>query len=59
MTAESGNAELFGTKVSDMQSRVKVNGNAITGTLKHLTSGSLVDTYGEGNFIAFKFSGID
>ena len=50
---------MFGTKVSDMQSRVKIKGNSITGTLKYLDSGSLVDTYGAGNFIALKFSDID
>lgn len=41
-----------------MQSGIKINGNKITGTLKKLTSGALVDAWGEGNFIALKFSGI-
>ena len=41
-----------------MQSKVKVEGDEITGTLKYLDSGSLVDTYGTGNFIALKFSDI-
>ena len=39
-----------------MQSKIKVEGDEITGTLKYLDTGSLVDTYGAGNFIALKFS---
>lgn len=58
VNAENGNVEMFGTKVSNMQSRIRFDGNAITGTLKYLDSGSLVDTYGAGNFIALKFSDI-
>lgn len=34
-----------------------ISGNAITGTLTKLTSGSLVDVWGEGYFIGLKFSG--
>lgn len=53
---------MFGTKVKDMQSRVKIeegSGNgAITGNLKYLDSGALVDTFGAGNFLALKFSDI-
>jgi hypothetical protein len=41
-----------------MQSRVKLDGDAFTGTLKYLDSGALVDTYGAGNFIALKFTDI-
>lgn len=41
-----------------MQSKIKVEGDEITGTLKYLDTGSLVDTYGAGNFIALKFSDI-
>lgn len=55
MTPEAGNVTLFGTKVSNMQSRIRINGNTITGTLKYLDTGSLVETYGAGNFIALKF----
>lgn len=58
MSPEAGNVTLFGTKVSNMQSKVKVEGDEITGTLKYLDTGSLVDTYGAGNFIALKFSDI-
>lgn len=50
---------MFGTSVSDMQSDVVVSGNAITGTLKHLDTGDLVDAWGEGNFVALKFTDID
>lgn len=55
MAPENGNARLFGTKVSDMQSGIKVTDTAITGTLKYLSTGALVDTWGAGNFIALKF----
>ena len=55
--AESGSTKMFGTDVSDIQSNVEVGDSAITGTLKYLTSGSLVDTWGEGNFLCLKFSG--
>lgn len=41
-----------------MQSGVSISGSAVTGTLKKLTSGDLVDAWGEGNFIALKFSDI-
>lgn len=41
-----------------MQSDVSVVGNKITGTLHYLDSGSLVTTFGEGNFLALKFSDI-
>lgn len=62
MSAENGNVEMFGTKVKDMQTRVKIEegagDGAITGTLKYLDSGALVDTYGAGNFLALKFSDI-
>jgi hypothetical protein len=62
VSAENGNVEMFGTKVKDMQSRVKIEegsgDGAITGTLKYLDSGALVDTYGAGNFLALKFSDI-
>ena len=53
---------MFGTKVKDMQSRIKIEDGAgdgaFTGNLKYLDSGALVDTYGAGNFIALKFSDI-
>ena len=42
-----------------MQSGVSVSGNAITGTLKYLDEGALVDAWGACNFIALKFSNLD
>lgn len=41
-----------------MQSDIQISDNAITGTLKYLDEGSLVDTWGAGNFIALKFTNI-
>ena len=41
-----------------MQQDLSISGGKITGTLKKLTSGSLVDTWGEGYFMALKFSNI-
>lgn len=53
---------MFGTKVKNMQSHIKIEegsgDGAITGTLKYLDSGALVDTFGAGNFLALKFSDI-
>lgn len=48
--------EYWGTKVSDMQTSVSVANGAITGTLKKLTTGQLVTDWGEGYFIALKFT---
>ena len=48
--------EYWGTKVSAMQTSVSVANGAITGTLHKLTTGSLVDVWGEGYFIALKFT---
>lgn len=39
-----------------MQSNIAVADGKITGTLKYLSSGSLPDVWGAGNFIALKFS---
>ena len=54
--ATPANKEYWGTKVSDMQTSVSVSNGAITGTLKKLTTGSLVDVWGEGYFIALKYT---
>ncbi len=59
VNAEDGGVTLFGTPVSDMQSDVVVSGDAITGTLKYLDSGDLVDAWGEGNFLCLKFEDFD
>ncbi len=57
--AESGESELFGTLVSDMQSDLSVKSGKITGTLKYLDEGALPTTWGAGYFMALKFSDID
>ena len=54
--ATPANKEYWGTKVSEMQTSVSVSGGKITGTLHKLTTGSLVDVWGEGYFIALKFT---
>lgn len=36
-----------------------VDGNAITGTLKYVSTGALATDWGAGNFLALDFSGID
>lgn len=59
LAAESGSTKMFGHNVSDLQSNVAINGNKITGTLNNITSGSLVDTWGEGHFLALKFTASD
>lgn len=41
-----------------MQSDIVVSDNAITGTLKQLDEGDLVDAWGEGHFIALNFTDI-
>ena len=55
--AEKGSAELFGAKVSTMQSGVTVADGAITGTLKFIAGGlsPAGPLAGDGNFLALKF----
>lgn len=48
--------DFWGTKTSDMQTGVTVANGAITGTLTKLTSGQLVTDWGEGYFLALKFT---
>ena len=50
---------MWGTLVSAMQSDVAVADGAITGTLTKLTSGQLVTDWGEGYFLALKFTNND
>lgn len=52
----AANKEYWGTKVSTMQTSVAIANGAITGTLHKLTSGSLVDVWGAGYFLALKFT---
>ena len=42
-----------------MQSGVTVADGEISGTLKYLSTGSLVDVWGAGNFVALNFANID
>lgn len=57
-SADSGKS-YWGTAVTAMQSDVVVADGEISGTLSYLTSGSLVDVWGEGNFVALNFADID
>ena len=50
---------MFGTDVDDMQENLVVGEGAITGTLKYLDTGALVNRWGAGNFMALKFEDID
>lgn len=52
----ASNKNYWGTTVSTMQTGVTVANGAITGTLHKLTSGSLVDVWGAGFFLALKFT---
>lgn len=56
VAAPTGSTDFWGTKASDMQSSIAVANGAITGTLKKLTSGQLVTDWGEGYFLALKFT---
>lgn len=47
---------MFGTLVSDMQEGLEVRNDEIVGTLKYLDEGSLVESFGPGNFMALKFT---
>lgn len=53
---EDGSTDLWGTLVSEIQTGVSVSGKKITGTLHYLSSGQLVTDWGEGYFLALKFS---
>jgi hypothetical protein len=58
MEAEAQSTEIFGYHVSDLQGSdvvVDNSANTITGTLKYVSTGSLVPTWGEGYFLALKF----
>lgn len=46
---------MFGTPVSDLQEDIEVSKGKITGTLKYLSEGDLVDAWGAGHFLALKF----
>ena len=46
----------WGTAVSSIQTDVAISNGAVTGTLHKLTSGQLVTDWGEGYFLALKFT---
>lgn len=52
----SANTDYWGTKVSAMQTDVTIANGAVTGTLHKLTSGQLVTDWGEGYFLALKWT---
>ncbi len=41
-----------------MQNNITITDNTISGVLKQLSTGEIVDRFGKGNFIALKFSGL-
>ena len=49
----------WGHSLADLQSGVTVAGDAITGTLKYVSTGTLATDWGAGNFLALKFTDID
>lgn len=55
------NKKYWGHTVSSLQTGVTIDNDAgtITGDLAYITEGSLVDTWGAGNFIALKFGDSD
>ena len=55
VTVSAMTGTVFGHTIADFQSNLKVENNSIKGTLTKLTSGDLVDAWGEGYFIAVKF----
>ena len=58
VSAMDASEEVFGYTVSQLQTGVTVTGNKITGTLHYISSGSLAQTWGAGNFIALNFTQI-
>lgn len=59
LSAVADSETLFDTPVTDIQSNVAVSDGKITGTLKHLDSGDIVDSWGAGYFVAVQLAGID
>ena len=57
--AEDGGAVIFGHTVSDLQTDIEIEGNAITGTLKYVDTGALATDWGAGNFMVLKFTNND
>jgi hypothetical protein len=55
-SAPEGTTDYWGTKASQIQTGVTIADGAVTGTLHKLTSGQLVTDWGEGYFLALKFT---
>ena len=51
--------DLWGTAVSDVQTDVTIENDAISGTLKYIDSGALANSWGAGNFLALDLSSND
>lgn len=58
VSAAPADTDFWGTTASTIQSGVTVANGKITGTLKKLTSGALVNDWGEGHFLGLSFSGM-
>lgn len=58
VSAAPADTDFWGTAASAIQSGVTVANGKITGTLKKLTSGALVNDWGEGHFLGLAFSGM-
>lgn len=56
LSALPGSTDLWGTLVSSIQDDITVTGDKITGTLYPVTTGALPAQWGEGYFIAIKFT---
>lgn len=59
VAGKQGSATIFGHTVSTLQTGVSVADGRISGTLKYVSSGSLPDVWGAGNFLALDFSNAD
>lgn len=57
--AEDGETNMFGRKVKTMQTGITITGNAITGTLKYISSGAIAQDWGAGYFLNLKFPDAD
>lgn len=56
VAAENAATVLYGHTVSDLQTGITVANGAITGTLHKVTSGALARDWGEGYFLALKWT---
>lgn len=59
LSAMADDSIVFGELVGDLQDNVSIADGKITGTLKYLDAGQLVDRWGAGNFMAIQFTADD